>query len=591
MQTETNAPNYRWMVALLLTLLLTALQVWRIVAFIDVYGGLEHDGGWIISIARSLAEHGEYTTLVSTIPDPNVAGTVNVDGKFDIQAEDGRIWFFTGNGIGPTSILPNAVVLSVLGYDFWALRTGPLIFYALFLLLAAYLVYQIAGVWAILLLHGYLWAYPHISIFLGYEAMGEVPAMMYILLAYVVCGWAILTPTRRGWAFFWAGLAAGLALNAKIITLWSVSGIFAWMGLLWLLSLMPQRTENLFPTIPRPTFLHLIYAGAGAGVLFVVWEAIQAAILISLSNVEMYWRHLEQRYFFIIRDGSGLDTPVYSGPEFFWDKFFLLGEVAHPDRWVTGLIIGLVFLSGPLLLWLWRGQPRLQTYAFLMWFGWLVNTTWFVTLAKTGWPRHYWFGLVLAILLLSSITVTLIQRGIAQRQYGWLVAGVASLGLVGWGFAAQTHVWQVFLDEQIVARWQDKQVNTPYDASLPWIIIPRQAQQDIIDYIQAMPPDAHVFYPASHKNAEIAPQVDRLLYPLQRRLYISPHPDDVVLVGPSLISPWKSNAALRRDVLALVEVYCPDPIIRNDYYILCPIAPIDDNVLQTGVNMEDLLGQ
>ncbi len=66
-------------------------QLIRIVAFVNVYGGLEHDGGWMLSISRSLAEQGTYTTMVSTIVDPNVAGAIGVDEKFDIQAPDGRI--------------------------------------------------------------------------------------------------------------------------------------------------------------------------------------------------------------------------------------------------------------------------------------------------------------------------------------------------------------------------------------------------------------------------------------------------------------------------------------------------------------------
>ena len=109
--------NHLW--ALLVTVILITYQLVRIVAFINVYGGIEHDGGWMLSISRSLAEQGTYTTMVSTIVDPTVPGDIGVDGKFDIQASDGRIWFFTGNGIGPTSIVPDALVLKIFGTDFF----------------------------------------------------------------------------------------------------------------------------------------------------------------------------------------------------------------------------------------------------------------------------------------------------------------------------------------------------------------------------------------------------------------------------------------------------------------------------------------
>ncbi|MCB0181244.1 MAG: hypothetical protein KDI62_23665, partial [Anaerolineae bacterium] len=167
-----NALTQTKLFLIIIVMILTAYQLWRIIAFINVYGGIEHDGGWMLSISRSLAETGAYTTLVSTIADPNVPGDINVDQKFDIQAADGRIWFFTGNGIGPASIVPDALVLKVFGSSFWALRAGPLIFFTLFLLLTAYLLYELAGIWAVILFNAYLFFYPHLSIFLSYEAMG-----------------------------------------------------------------------------------------------------------------------------------------------------------------------------------------------------------------------------------------------------------------------------------------------------------------------------------------------------------------------------------------------------------------------------------
>jgi hypothetical protein len=178
----------RWL-PVLVTVILIIYQLIRIIAFIDVYGGIEHDGGWMLSISRSLAERGAYTTLVSTIVNPNVTGGINVDQKFDIQLADGRIWFFTGNGIGPASIVPDAFILRIFGTDFWALRAGPLLFYILFLAVSAYVLYRLAGLWAIILFHAFFFFYPHLSIFLSYEAMVKFPA------CFTYCGptW----PSRR----------------------------------------------------------------------------------------------------------------------------------------------------------------------------------------------------------------------------------------------------------------------------------------------------------------------------------------------------------------------------------------------------------
>ena len=68
----------------------------------------------------------------------------------------------------------------------------------------------------------------------------------------------------------------------------------------------------------------------------------------------------------------------------------------------------------------------------------------------------------------------------------------------------------------------------------------------------------------------------RLHYPLQRRNYLAPHPADIVLISPSVISPWK-NPVQRQELLGLVERECPRPALRNDFYIVCPI---EDNLPQ-----------
>ena len=93
----------KYLVPLIITLILTSYQISRVVAFVNIHGGLEHDSAWSLGAARSLAERGSYTSMISTIIDPTVAGGINVDGKFDIQDEAGRIWFRTSTSIGPAA--------------------------------------------------------------------------------------------------------------------------------------------------------------------------------------------------------------------------------------------------------------------------------------------------------------------------------------------------------------------------------------------------------------------------------------------------------------------------------------------------------
>ncbi|MBN1218426.1 MAG: hypothetical protein JXM69_05840 [Anaerolineae bacterium] len=577
-----------------------------------VYGGVEHDAGWALTISRSLVEYGTYTTTVSEIVDPAVPGGLNISKKFDIQAPDGRIWFRSSSVTGPASIVPDALALKLFGMGYWGFWAGPLIFYVLFLLLAAYILYRLAGLGAVILFHLFILFYPHLSIFLSYQALGEVPSIFYVLWAYLAFVWATQKQQRRWYHFFLAGLVAGLAVISKLITLLSLSGIFIWAGALYLINhpyvirlqnflgrVIPVQRFNVLTgtkssddpgkSIEKQKFhfRELSALAGGLGLVWSFWEVVQWFVLVRLTNYELYLQYLREKFSEFLDAGSGLRVRIYSGPDFFWDKFFRLQEIAHPQRWVTAIIFVAIFVGGMALIWLWRTQTRKQNLLVSLWLGWLVNMAWFVGLAKTGWLRHIWLGLILAVILLCIITVTLIKLGIGtggHTQVGKensqpkfsstyhltpFASGIFLLILIGWGFISQPYVWGFFLQDDLIPYWQEKQISDKYGAHLPWIIIPRAVQAEVIAYIDRLPPEAHVYYPAQHKAAEISALTGRIFYPLDRRQLMQPHAQDVAIIGPSLIAPWMDP--VRCETLrSMVREECPQPVVANDYYMLCP---------------------
>ncbi len=562
---------------LVLVTLLTSYQLIRVIAFINEYGGIEHDSGWALGVARSVAERGTYTSLVSTIIDPTVVGDVNIHGDFAIQTHDGRIWFRI-TSVGPTNTLLYALVLKIFGTHFWALRAGPLIVYTFFLLFAAYALYQLAGLGAIVLFNIFLFCYPRISIFLSYEALGEMPAMFFILWAYLGFSAALQQPRPR-WPYFLAvGVIAGLAIYAKLLALLSLAGMFICAGVLLL-------TDK-----KKLQFTEALWLGIGMALVAVVWESIRLVILTHISNFNMYLRQMQARINFLLDEGSGLREQSHSELETLLRRLFALQTVAHPQRIVTAVILIGIILGGLALLWLWRDQQKKRNLIAPMWLGWLANTAWFVGNAPTGWTRHYWFGLVLATILLCVIPLALIQfgwrgsyertseaakpRGSPSTRSAFLVMGTLLLLLIGWGFVSQPYVWSLFLPDEIVTYWREEKLNSLY-TTLPWIIIPRTAQGEVVDYINRMPPDADVYYSPENKAAEIPPQTGRVQYHLNRRTHpsVTPHPADIVLVPPSMISPWR-DPGIRQALLEMVEQACPTPVLRNDYYIICLVEEL-----------------
>jgi hypothetical protein len=576
---------------LFLALLLTGFQLVRVIAFANIYGGLEHDSGWFLGVSRSLAEQGTYTAMVSTIEDPAALGALNVDQKFDIQAADGRIWFFTGNGTGPASIVPNMMVIKLFGTDFWTLRAGPLLFYTLCLLTTSYALYRLAGLGALVLFHGFLFCYPRLSIFLSYEAEGEVAAMFYTVLAYLIFAWAVQKSSRQVLYSCLAGVVAGLAVNTKLLALLSISGIFIWAGWLWLASrglsrfwgnqrkaVLSSFSSSEWEESSNLRLGELLALGGGLVLPLALWEAIQFIVLIQLTNFDLYLRHVEQRIRFVLDDGSGLGLRVHSGSEFIWRKFFMLQEVTHPEHWVTLVVFVCLLLGGLIVLWLWRDQPYRQNLLAPVWLGWLVNTIWFVSLAKTGWPRHFWFGLILAVMLLSVIPPALLQAARLEasqaRRYGLALGGALLLVLLAWGAGSQPHVWGFFLPDEIVPYWLERRFDYVDMSGLPWILIPRAQQAEVVDYISHMPPEANVYYPTAefgHKAAEIPVLTGRINYPFKRRSYpgVTRHPADILLIPPSILSPWRFAPVTRQELLQQVKQACPQPVLENESYIIC----------------------
>jgi Dolichyl-phosphate-mannose-protein mannosyltransferase len=570
----------------LATLILTTCQLIRLVAFINVYGGIEHDSGWMLTISRSLAEQGTYTTLISTIADPGMVGAIGVDKKFDVQATDGRIWFFTGNGIGPASIVPDALVLKLFGTDFWALRLGPLVFYTLFLLLGARLLYELAGVGAIILFHGFIFFYPQLSIFLGYEAMGEVPTICYVLLAFLAFASAAEHP-EQGWRrYFIAGLFAGLAINSKLIGLLAISGLFLY-ALGSVLMQVLKKHHSLSASLVSPGLAMLL----GTSVPLVLWELYQLLRIVQLADFATYQQHLQQRWQFVLNDGSGVGLQLHSGLDFFWDKFFILSEVAQPDRWITALVFVAILAGGIALFLRRRHQPRQRALLSVLLLGWLANTAWFAGLAQTGWVRHFWFGLVLAAFLLSAIAVGLIRPEKVARPYSSQTRlpafirqalapafGMLVLALVSWNFLRQPYGMSILVPDEMVTYWQAKQIHDPYGSSLPWIIIPRAAQDAITAYIRELPPESTLYFPGRNKAAELPPLTGHIQYPLERRKFVGPHPNDFLVIGPSIVSSWQ-DPQTRRKGLAAALAQCPRPVVQNDFYRLCSLPlPTDSGV-------------
>jgi hypothetical protein len=559
----TQNSTLHWSIIILLAM----YQLIRLVVFINVYGGVEHDSGWFLGLARSLAETGRYSTMVSTIADPTPGGHENIYGQYNVQDEQGRVYFFTESGVYGAGIIPNAIIIKLFGLGFWQYRAGPLLFFLAGLLLVSYLLYRFGGLLAVLMNHLFLFFYPNLIIFLGYEAMGEIFSLTYVLLAFVLFMIAIQVKRRHYLWFLACGLAAGLAITTKPIAFLSLGGlVLAWLLLFW------KKQSSLKEG--------LMMAG-GWALVPVLWELIQLVSLTAIFDFQTYQSHLAERIdFFSNEGGSGLGIQGPGNFDFFWHKLLIVREISSANDVISFIILLIIFISGPLLIWYHFNDKLQRSVAILLWGGWFTHSLWFVALSKNGWMRHDWYALMLAVFLLSLLVVYA-WRMICERPrwpdviFGSLLAGVLLIG-----FGQQLNTASLLVSNKLVERWYNEHLATDH-TRIPWILIPRQAQQATVDFIARLPSTARIFYPEGHKSAEMAVLTGHILYPIERRHLMPPAEGDIVLIGPSLISPWRKRTeahispaerqAFMEEVMKQVTRECPRIVFENNYYIICAL--------------------
>jgi hypothetical protein len=556
-------PNKYSQLTLIVGLIL--YQMVRLIVFVNVYGGVEHDSGWFLGVSRSLAERGSYTTLVSTMLNPQVTAGPDLNHEFfQIQDPDGRIYFFAEGTVGPTQIVPDAIMIKLFGSGFWQFRAASLLFYLIFLILASGLLFATGGFWAVFLFHLVFFFYPHLSIFLGYESLGEVPAITCILFSFVFFAKSVTAQKYRNRWFVLSGLVAGLAIISKLISLLALSSL-GWLGLILYLRKKITLKEG-------------IAVACGALCCPLAWELIQLIAIVQQFGFEVYVQQVQQRYSVFLVEGSGVGQQATGGSEFFWYKFFLISETSHPNHIFSLISFFLIALGGLWLIWQLKKNQLHQNLVILLWSGWLIHTLWFIIMSENGWVRHLWVALILGTLILSLVWSIGLRYALKQPAWFNLAPVIGISLLIGFNFYSQQPAATWLLADNLVEYWRQKQLTTAH-TGLPWTIIPRAEQEMALTALQQLPSTGHIFYTENYKSAEMAALSGRIFYPIQRRKLMSEAKGDVLLFGPDVISPWRGvgdrpvsqteQQAFVAEIIRQIRQKCPKIIFENNYYIIC----------------------
>ena len=342
---EPEHPN--WRLAIIPCVIAAAIAFPRLGATPHV----EPDEWHHLNVARNLAVYGQYA---SGNPD------------------EGFILFDDYDSVGPPVILPVAAAMRFAGPRLESARFVMAMFFVAFAATTFAFCAPVFGGWAALFSSTLVigaWG----SAYLGRTLYGEIPAMLFLLLA-LIAGRAALRG-RREWIWgIAAGLFFGLAVLSKyylLMAVWPLLGAFL--------------LDRL--SVKRIRWPHVAAPAIGALAIIGTWSSIQAFAERNVSNVaggqlSMYQHNL-----------------LFGIEGFQHTAGYLATQPASSLAILAGMVFGLWLLhrhiSDPTIATLWF-------FAGFQWYWWLFFNT-------GNLPRYSWYGWAATAILLGPLLKIMID--------------------------------------------------------------------------------------------------------------------------------------------------------------------------------------
>ena len=532
------------------------LFVARVVIFAGHHGGIEHDSGWYLGVAKNLAHRGIYASYTNTIVAEGDGVHPSIHRRFAVQDENGFSYFPAGVTVGPGYVLPQALLLTVFGDGWWQYRLWPLITYTGLLVLLFYIVWLIGSLWSLVILQMWLWAIPQLTTTFAYEAFSEHTALFYLFISFLVYS----KSDRKDQAYaymFLTGFFLGLTVLTKLLFSLTLI-VFAYFIMKELLSSQLNMRNVCF----RWTCLIL-------GLVFPIFlfEFYRFIALYSHFGVQGWQAINEDFKLTFISQGSGINALGDLRVPFVLEKLRLWTDVGIRPSWLPWLI----FLCSPAIL-MRRVPERYRSLLVLIYGASMVNFVWFVLASPWGWVRHAWHGLVLAMMLVSTVVgISIRSRASRISKEGFIIV-LLFLIVIGVSLQTEKTEFKPFLDQETVKKWK---VTRRGNRGLPHApVFSLRDQQDTISFFRAhIRQEDRVYYDGKFLVAEMSTLVDKVFYPLGRFVNNGPQTraagSSYLILGPYQKGQWRTVPEGYHQ--AVIRVFCDSVGFSNQSYTVCKI--------------------
>jgi len=546
----------------LLCLCITGIVVFlfllRVLLFAGSYGGVEHDSGWYLGVAKNVALRGIYASYTNTIGEDGVGAHPSIHGRFSVQDRNGYIYFPAGVTVGPGYVLPEAFLLKVFGSGWWQYRLWPLIAFLALLVISFTLVWRIGGGAAFFIFALWLWAVPQFTTAFAFESFSEDIAFLYLLVGFV-CAQYVYLHQKKIWGMTLSGMFLSLAYLTKdlfILPVVGIAGFFAW---------------DLFTLHRKKMYLLKKWALFAVGfiVLPLAFFVYEQWFLVSHFGVGGLHAVQEDFRLHFASNGSGIENLNLSKLD--WSFIY--------KKAIIWLDVG---ISQPLLLWgmlvlfpivivthIKKTHKALITSLYL---AMVVSFIWFILLSPAGWARHAWQAVMLGMMFVS-IGAGSIYRHLSQwkeRAIYFFILIVILFSVAEFNSMTLSPV----LDASTISQWRSVSMIRGINGFPSNDILSFSDQDGLVKYFrQNIKKNDRIYYVGWFLNAEMSPLVDKVFYTLDRYMNIGQiNPDggkSYAIFGPYQQGTWSMEPP--DYVVQRANQLCDVIVFQNPSYLLCTL--------------------
>ncbi len=539
---------------------ITLLFLFRIIVFAGMYGGVEHDSGWFMGVAKNLALHGIYASYTNPVTHEGAGAFPSIHRRYSVQDKNGFVYFPAALTVGPGYVIPEAMILKLFGSGWWQYRMWPLLGFTLMLFLTLFVVWRIGGMLPLLFFSVWLWIIPQFTTQFAYESFSEDIAFLYLLAGYFL----LYVVKRNKWSVplsFLAGIFIGLSYLTKIVFVIPLTGVIAfvvwdfyhhWQDKKYLLRKWFVFIAGLIIPILLFYFYEYMYVMVHFGID--AWHAVQ-----------------EDNRLLFINDGSGLNFAQFIkglDPVFLYLKFNIWVDVGinFPIMlWTMFLLSPFVFMR---LL-----KTREKIFCSALYIASFLTLIWYMFFS-TGMARHAWPGLIIGMMIIS-ICIGLIHQHLRSemKQVFWIL--LLSLCLIFINYPALS--FMPVMPETTISTWESVRTVRGLNGFPSNDILSLKDQQQVIDYFALnIKPVDRIYYLQGFLNAEISPLVDKVFYPMERYVNLKQtNPSggkSFIIIGPYQQGRWARQ--LPTYIPSVKKLICQKIELENPSYTLCEIKPL-----------------